>query len=141
MFLVNCARGGIINETDIVAAVQSGKVGGCALDVYETEPCPEDSPLRTEPNIVMTPHLGASTKEAQESVGSKSPKRLLIFVNGAVRNAVNMPSLDAKAYEAVKPYLDLGEKLGKLVAQLGSQRNKQLKITYGGKQPKFRLIR
>tara|TARA_B100000674_G_scaffold19400_1_gene13672 strand:+ start:143 stop:1717 length:1575 start_codon:yes stop_codon:yes gene_type:complete len=134
VFLVNCARGGIINETDIVAAVQSGKVGGCALDVYETEPCPEDSPLRTEPNIVMTPHLGASTKEAQESVGIEVAEAITDFlVNGAVRNAVNMPSLDAKAYETVKPYLDLGEKLGKLVAQLGSQRNKQLKITYGGK--------
>ena len=134
VFLVNCARGGIINETDIVAAVQSGKVGGCALDVYETEPCPEDSPLRTESNIVMTPHLGASTKEAQESVGIEVAEAITDFlVNGAVRNAVNMPSLDAKAYEAVKPYLDLGEKLGKLVAQLGSQRNKQLKITYGGK--------
>ena len=82
----------------------------------------------------MTPHLGASTKEAQESVGIEVAEAITDFlVNGAVRNAVNMPSLDAKAYEAVKPYLDLGEKLSKLVAQLGSQRNEQLKITYGGK--------
>ena len=84
--------------------------------MYETEPCPEDSPLRTEPNIVMT-RTGASTKEAQESVGIEVAEAITDFlVNGAVRNAVNMPSLDAKAYEAVKPYLDLGEKLGKLVS-------------------------
>ncbi len=134
VYIINCARGGIINETDIVAAVQSGKVAGCALDVYEQEPCPEDSPLRSEPNIVMTPHLGASTAEAQESVGIEVAEAITDFlVNGAVRNAVNMPSLDAKAYEAVKPYLELGEKLGKLVAQLGVQRNEHLKITYGGK--------
>ena len=134
VYLINCARGGIINETDIVEAVKSGKVAGCALDVYESEPCPEDSPLRTEPNIVMTPHLGASTAEAQESVGIEVAEAVTDFlVNGAVRNAVNMPSLDAKAYETVKPYLELGEKLGKLVAQLGSQRNEHLKITYGGK--------
>ena len=115
-------------------AVKSGKVAGCALDVYESEPCPEDSPLRTEPNIVMTPHLGASTAEAQVSVGIEVAEAVTDFlVNGAVRNAVNMPSLDAKTYETVKPYLELGEKLGKLVAQLGSQRNEHLKITYGGK--------
>ena len=95
--LINCARGGIINEADLVAAVNGGKVAGAALDVYETEPCPEDSPLRTVPNIVMTPHLGASTKEAQESVGIEVAEGIIDFlVNGTVRNAVNMPSLDAK---------------------------------------------
>jgi D-3-phosphoglycerate dehydrogenase len=132
--LINCARGGIINETDLVAAVNGGKVAGAALDVYETEPCPEDSPLRTVPNIVMTPHLGASTKEAQESVGIEVAEGIIDFlVNGTVRNAVNMPSLDAKTYEVVKPYILLGEKLGRLCAQLGEERNDQITITYGGK--------
>jgi D-3-phosphoglycerate dehydrogenase len=134
VFLINCARGGIINETDLVAAVQSGKVAGAALDVYETEPCPADSPLRTEPNIVLTPHLGASTKEAQESVGIEVAEAVIDYlVHDAIRNAVNMPSLDAKTYEAVKPYILLGEKLGRLVAQLAPQRNDALTITYGGK--------
>ena len=134
VYLINCARGGIINETDIVEAVKRGKVAGCALDVYESEPCPEDSPLRAVPNIVMTPHLGASTKEAQESVGIEVAEGIIDFlVNGTVRNAVNMPSLDAKTYEAVKPYILLGEKLGRLCAQLGEERNDQITITYGGK--------
>src|SRR5207247_974706 len=67
--VLNCARGGIINEADLCAALQSGKVAGAALDVYETEPLPKDSPLRALPQIVMTPHLGASTEEAQDNVG------------------------------------------------------------------------
>ena len=132
--LINCARGGIINEVDLVAAVNGGKVAGAALDVYETEPCPENSPLRAVPNIVMTPHLGASTKEAQESVGIEVAEAIIDFlVNGTVRNAVNMPNLDAKTYEVVKPYILLGEKLGRLCAQLGEERNDQITITYGGK--------
>ncbi len=134
VYLINCARGGIINETDLVAAVESGKVAGAAMDVYETEPCPEDSPLRSLPEIVMTPHLGASTKEAQESVGIEVAEAVIDYlVTGTIRNAVNMPSLDAKTYEAVKPYILLGEKLGRLVAQLAPQRNDHVKITYGGK--------
>ena len=134
VYLINCARGGIINETDLVAAVESGKVAGAAMDVYEIEPCPKDSPLRSLPEIVMTPHLGASTKEAQESVGIEVAEAVIDYlVTGTIRNAVNMPSLDAKTYEAVKPYILLGEKLGRLVAQLAPQRNDHVKITYGGK--------
>ncbi len=132
--VVNCARGGIINEADLVAAVKSGKVAGAALDVYDAEPLPADAELRELPQVVMTPHLGASTKEAQESVGLEVAEAVADYlVNGTVRNAVNMPSLDAKTYEAVKPYLELGEKLGRLVAQLAPNRNDRLVITYGGK--------
>jgi len=132
--VVNCARGGIINEADLVVAVKSGKVAGAALDVYDTEPLPEDAELRKLPQVVMTPHLGASTKEAQESVGLEVAEAVTDYlVNGTIRNAVNMPSLDAKTYEAVKPYLELGEKLGRLVAQLAPNRNDRLVITYGGK--------
>ena len=132
--VVNCARGGIINEADLVTAVKSGKVAGAALDVYDAEPLPEDAELRELPQVVMTPHLGASTKEAQESVGLEVAEAVADYlVNGTVRNAVNMPSLDAKTYEAVKPYLELGEKLGRLVAQLAPNRNDRLVITYGGK--------
>ena len=132
--VVNCARGGIINEADLVAAVKSGKVGGAALDVYDAEPLPEDAELRELPQVIMTPHLGASTKEAQESVGLEVAEAVTDYlVDGAVRNAVNMPSLDAKTYEAVKPYLELGEKLGRLLAQMAPNRNDRLVITYGGK--------
>ncbi len=132
--VLNCARGGIVNETDLLAALQSGHVGGAALDVYEVEPLPKDSPLRAHPNVIMTPHLGASTDEAQENVGIEVAEAITDFLlNGAVRNAVNMPSLDAKTYEIVKPFLTLGEKLGKLLAQVAPKRNDRLVITYGGK--------
>jgi len=132
--VVNCARGGIINEADLVAAIKSGKVAGAALDVYDIEPLPEDAELRELPQVIMTPHLGASTKEAQESVGLEVAEAVTDYlVNGTVRNAVNMPSLDAKTYEAVKPYLELGEKLGRLLAQMAPNRNDRLVITYGGK--------
>jgi D-3-phosphoglycerate dehydrogenase len=132
--VLNCARGGIINEVDLVEAVKSGKVAGAALDVYETEPLPKDFPLRDLPQVIMTPHLGASTEEAQENVGIEVAEAITDFlVNGAVRNAVNLPNLDAKTYALVKPYLALGEKLGRLAAQLAPKRNDRIVITYGGK--------
>jgi D-3-phosphoglycerate dehydrogenase len=132
--LINCARGGIINEKDLYEALKSGHVGGAALDVYETEPPPADFPLRELETVVLTPHLGASTAEAQENVGIEIADQIIDFlVNGTIRNAVNMPSLDAKTYQAVRPYLLLGEKLGRLVAQLAPKRNDRLTITFGGK--------
>ncbi len=132
--VLNCARGGIINETDLYEAVKSGKIAGAALDVYETEPLPKDFPLRELPQVIMTPHLGASTEEAQENVGIEVAEAITDYLlNGAVRNAVNLPNLDAKTYALVKPYLALGEKLGRLAAQLSPKRNDRLVITYGGK--------
>ncbi len=132
--VLNCARGGIVNEADLCAAIKEGKVAGAALDVYETEPPPKEFPLRDLPQMVMTPHLGASTEEAQENVGIEVAEAITDFLlNGVVRNAVNLPNLDAKTYALVKPYLALGEKLGRLVAQLAPKRNDRLVITYGGK--------
>ena len=132
--ILNCARGGIVNETDLLAALQSGQVSGAALDVYETEPPPADFPLRALPQVIMTPHLGASTEEAQENVGIEVAEAISDFLlTGAVRNAVNLPNLDIKTYEKVRPYLSLGEKLGRLVGQIGPKRNDRLVITYGGK--------
>jgi D-3-phosphoglycerate dehydrogenase len=132
--VLNCARGGIINEADLYEAVKSGKLAGAALDVYETEPLPKDFPLRELPQVIMTPHLGASTEEAQENVGIEVAEAITDYLlNGAVRNAVNLPNLDAKTYAQVKPYLALGEKLGRLAAQLAPKRNDRLVITYGGK--------
>jgi len=132
--VLNCARGGIINETDLYEAVKNGKVAGAALDVYETEPLPKEFGLRELPQVIMTPHLGASTDEAQENVGIEVAEAITDYLlNGAVRNAVNVPNLDAKTYAIVKPYLILGERLGKLVAQIAPKRNDQIIVTYGGK--------
>lgn len=132
--LVNCARGGIVNEADLLAALESGQVAGAALDVYSTEPLPADSPLRQAPNLIMTPHLGASTSEAQDNVGIEVAEAITDFLrDGTVRNAVNLPSLDARTFEQVRPYLNLGEKLGRLLAQITPRRNDRLVITYGGK--------
>ncbi len=132
--VLNCARGGIINEADLHAALLNGMVGGAGLDVYETEPPPADFPLRALPQVVMTPHLGASTEEAQENVGIEVAEAITDFLlTGAVRNAVNLPNLDAQTFEAVKPFLTLGEKLGRLLAQLAPKRNDRIDITYGGK--------
>ncbi|MFM1769327.1 MAG: hypothetical protein RJA22_1856 [Verrucomicrobiota bacterium] len=132
--VLNCARGGIINETDLLAALNSGQVAGAALDVYETEPLPKESPLRTHASVIMTPHLGASTEEAQENVGIEVAEAITDYlVNGAVRNAVNLPNLDARTYALVKPYLHLGEKLGRLLGQLAPKQVDRIYITYGGK--------
>jgi D-3-phosphoglycerate dehydrogenase len=132
--ILNCARGGIVHEADLLAALNTGQVAGAALDVYEAEPLPKDSPLRAHPAVVMTPHLGASTEEAQENVGIEVAEAITDYlVNGAVRNAVNMPSLDAKTYTLVRPYLTLGEKLGRLLGQLAPNRCDRLVVTYGGK--------
>ncbi|PYM16930.1 MAG: phosphoglycerate dehydrogenase [Verrucomicrobia bacterium] len=132
--VLNCARGGIINEKDLFQAIKSGHVAGAAMDVYETEPPPEEFPLRQLPQVIMTPHLGASTEEAQENVGIEVAEAITDYLlHGAVRNAVNLPNMDAKTYAVVKPYLNLGEKLGRLLAQLAPKRNERLVITYGGR--------
>jgi D-3-phosphoglycerate dehydrogenase len=132
--LINCARGEIVVEKDLLAALDSGKVAGAALDVFETEPLPADHPFRNHPGITLTPHLGASTSEAQEKCGIEVAEVIAAYLlTGEVRNAVNLPYLDAKTYEQVKPYLVLGEKLGKLLAQLAPAQVDRLYITYGGK--------
>ncbi len=136
--IVNCARGEIINEADLIAALESKKVAGAALDVYAVEPLPADHPYRKQPNVILTPHLGASTKEAQEKCGIEVAEVITGYLlTGEVRNAVNLPYLDAKTYEQVKPYLPLGEALGKLLAQLTPTNASRLYITYGGNARKL----
>ncbi|MGD0087647.1 MAG: phosphoglycerate dehydrogenase [Verrucomicrobiota bacterium] len=131
--LVNCARGEIISETDLLAALESGKVAGAALDVFAVEPLPADHPYRKQPNVILTPHLGASTQEAQEKCGIEVAEVVTAYLlTGEVRNAVNLPYLDAKTYEQVKPYLPLGEALGKLLAQLSPATADRIYVTYGG---------
>jgi len=131
--IVNCARGEIINEADLIAALESNKVAGAALDVFAVEPLPADHPYRKQPNLILTPHLGASTEEAQEKCGIEVAEVIAGYLlTGEVRNAVNLPYLDAKTSEQVKPYLPLGEALGKLLAQLTPATADRLHITYGG---------
>lgn len=132
--IFNCARGGIIKEAALLAALKSGKVAAAGLDVYEDEPLAKESEFRALPNVVLTPHLGASTAEAQESVGIEVAEQIADVLNGGViRNAVNMPSIDAAALKVLAPYLDLGAKLGTLVQQIAPAQISSLRITYWGK--------
>jgi D-3-phosphoglycerate dehydrogenase / 2-oxoglutarate reductase len=132
--IVNCARGGLIQETALIEALKSGQVAAAALDVFETEPLPADSPLRGIPNIVFTPHLGASTAEAQEGVGIEVAEQIrAALLHGEIRNAVNMPNIDAKTLAAVGPHLALGEKLGLFLSQIAAKRCDSLNINFSGK--------
>jgi D-3-phosphoglycerate dehydrogenase len=132
--LVNVARGGLIKETALIAAVKSGHVAAAGLDVFEEEPLPATSELRTLPSITLTPHLGASTAEAQDAVGIEVAEQIADVLNGGViRNAVNMPTLDAATLAVLKPYIDLGTTLGTLVQQISPESVSSLKITYWGK--------
>ncbi|MBA4146649.1 MAG: phosphoglycerate dehydrogenase [Verrucomicrobia bacterium] len=132
--IVNCARGEIVEEKDLIAALESKKVGGAALDVFSVEPLPADHPFRKLPNVILTPHLGASTSEAQEKCGIEVAEIIAAYLlTGEVRNAVNLPFIDAKTFEQVQPYLNLGEKLGKLLSQLAPASVDRVHVTYGGK--------
>jgi D-3-phosphoglycerate dehydrogenase len=116
--IINCARGGLVDEAALKEALDSGHVAGAALDVFVTEPAKE-SPLFGTPNFVCTPHLGASTSEAQVNVALQVAEQMSDYlVNGGVTNALNMPSLSAEEAPKLKPYMALAEKLGSLVGQL-----------------------
>ena len=131
--IFNCARGGIVDEAALADAVQSGKIAAAGLDVYAEEPLAQDSPLRGIQNLVLTPHLGASTKEAQESVGLEIAESISQVLNGgAARNAVNMPSVDAATLEALKPYMTLGEKLGTVLQQATTGQVESIRISLWG---------
>jgi D-3-phosphoglycerate dehydrogenase len=132
--IFNCARGGIIKETALLAALKSGQVAAAGLDVYEDEPLAKESEFRALPNVVLTPHLGASTAEAQDAVGVEVAEQIAdALAGGVIRNAVNMPSIDANTLKILGPYLDLGAKLGALVQQIAPQQIATLRITYWGK--------
>lgn len=132
--IFNCARGGIIEEAALIDALNSGKVAAAGLDVYEDEPPPADSPLRRIPNLVLTPHLGASTVEAQENVGIDVAKQMIETLKGGmVMNALNMPSVDPKVLEKLAPYMTLGEKVGTFSQQLAPEGVEKISIRYYGK--------
>lgn len=132
VFIINCARGGIVNEADLYEAIKSGKVAGAALDVFETEP-PTNSPLLELDSVLTTPHLGASTKEAQENVAVDVAYQVIdVLKGGPVRNAVNAPTVDVELLKVLQPFITLGEKLGKLLAQIISGQLEELKVRYSG---------
>jgi D-3-phosphoglycerate dehydrogenase len=132
--IINCARGGLINEVALAKALQDQHVAAAALDVFEVEPLPNDSPLRSAPNLILTPHLGASTAEAQESVGIEIAQSIrAALLEGTIRNAVNMPNLDAKTLSIIGPHLRFGEKLGRFLSQVAPRRVDTLNINYSGK--------
>jgi D-3-phosphoglycerate dehydrogenase / 2-oxoglutarate reductase len=136
--IVNCARGGLVDEEALFEALRSGQVAGAALDVFETEPPPADFPLRTLSNVVFTPHLGASTAEAQESVGIEIAEAIRsVLLEGVIRNAVNVPNIDAKTLAVIAPYLAFGEKLGRFLRQLAPKRCETLSINYSGRVNEF----
>jgi D-3-phosphoglycerate dehydrogenase / 2-oxoglutarate reductase len=131
--IVNCARGGIINETDLLAALQSGTIAGAALDVFEKEPLGESPLCQVNGNLILTPHLGASTEEAQTNVAIDVAEQIRDVLLGlAARSAVNIPGLRPEVMEQLKPYLQLAETLGNLVGQLAGGRIESLEIRLQG---------
>jgi D-3-phosphoglycerate dehydrogenase len=127
--IVNCARGALVDEAALVEALRSGQVAGAALDVFADEPLSETSPLRGLPNVVLTPHLAASTVEAQRDVGTQIVDQVLAALRGEVfRNAVNVPVADAGLLEELRPFLLLAEKLGSLQMQLAQGRIQRVEV-------------
>lgn len=132
--IINCARGGIINETDLYEGLKSGQVAGAALDVFEKEPMDPKHPLLTHENFIATPHLGASTTEAQENVAFAVAEQIVDYlVRGVIRNAVNLPSVSPDLLPEVQLYLSLAEKLGALQSQLYEGGLQKVEIEYRGR--------
>ncbi len=131
--VINCARGGLVDEAALSAAIESGHVAGAGLDVYEVEPPNISDPLFGHPKVVFTPHLGASTAEAQENVGIQVAEQILsFFVEGSITNAVNMPSLDGKTLEELGPILDMAKALGRSLAKLAPSQADALRVNFYG---------
>jgi D-3-phosphoglycerate dehydrogenase len=131
--IVNCARGGLIDEAALVAALDSGQVAGAAIDAFDPEPPPADDPLVNHPKVLVTPHLGASTEEAQVSVAVEAARLLIdYFRRGQIRFAVNMPTLDRAELEDLRLYLELSWRLGLLHAQMDRGTLQSARLVYRG---------
>ena len=130
--LINCARGGIYNEQALLEGLKSGQIAGVALDVFESEPC-TDSPLFGMPGVVCTPHLGASTEEAQACVALEAAELIIdFFTTGAIKQSVNMSPLDPKTLDALRSYLNVAYRLGMLLAQVDHVPPTSCKVSYQG---------
>ena len=137
-YLINCARGGIVDENALYEALVSGHLAGAALDVFEKEPVPPDYPLLKLDNVVVTPHLGASTLEAQKVVAVEIANQVVDYLlHGIVRNAVNVPAITGEALVVLKPVLNLAERLGLFAAQLIEGAITEVEITYLGEVAKL----
>ncbi len=131
--LINCARGELIDEAALAEALRSGQLAGAAVDTFAVEP-PKNSPLLGLPNLIATPHIAGSTAEAQEEVGTAIAQQVRDYLaDGLIRNAVNMPAMSAEQYRRLRPYLELGERLGAFVAQAAPSRSfSRVRIRYAG---------
>ena len=137
VIVVNCARGGIVNEADLEKALREGRVGAAALDVFEKEP-PGGTSLLALEQVVCTPHLGASTGEAQENVAVAIAQQVVdFFLLGEARNAVNIPSVSPEVLPLLSPFIRLGEKLGSFLAQISSQAIEEVWVEYQGEVAEF----
>lgn len=137
-YLINCARGGIVDENALYEALVSGHLAGAALDVFEKEPVPPDHPLLKLNNVVVTPHLGASTVEAQKVVAVEIAKQVVDYLlHGIIRNAVNVPAITGEALAVLKPVLNLAERLGSFAVQLIEGAITEVEITYLGEVAKL----
>ncbi len=131
--LINCARGNIVNEQDLYEALKSGHLGGAALDVFKKEP-PENMDLMNLPNLICTPHLGASTKEAQDKVSVDIAEQIIAYLKyGSVKNAVNVPSISPELASVLRPYALLAERIGSFHAQLAKSHTLEVQVSYFGK--------
>jgi D-3-phosphoglycerate dehydrogenase len=136
--IINCARGGLIDESHLVEALKEGKVAGVALDVFDPEPPPSDWPLWQFPNVISTPHLGASTEEAQANVAVAICEQILEFLlYGTIKNAVNAPSVSREALTRLRPYLTLAEALGSFQAQITKGAINSVTVAYIGEVSKM----
>ena len=130
--IINTARGDLIDETALADAIESGQVGGAALDVFQQEP-PADQRLQKLERVVATPHIAASTREGQELVGVETAAALKDFLkDGIIRNAVNFPSVSAEEFSRLRPFVELGERLGAFIAQMNDSRAQMLGVRYYG---------
>ena len=137
VLIINCARGGLVDEAALRAALDSGHVGGAAFDVFVEEPAKEN-PLFGAPNFVGTPHLGASTNEAQENVALQVAEQMSDYLlTGAVTNALNSPSVTAEEAPRLKPFVALAEKLGAFAGQMVDAAVKAIDIAYEGEVAKL----
>ena len=131
--IINCARGGIVNEKDLAEAIKGKQVAGAAFDVFEKEPTPADNPLLSLDEVILTPHLGASTFDAQENVAIAVSEQIVDYLlHGTVRNAVNVPSVPAELLSALGPYISLGEKLGSFQGQILTGAVEEITVEYSG---------